>query len=272
MQVQLIDDLLDVSRIVTGKLKIELKPVDLCAVDQGGAGGRERAAEAKALTFTSCSMRPSGPSRAIRPAFSRSWPTCSTNAIKFSSENGKVTVVLDRRRRTRPPPGRATRGSGSSPSSCPTSSVDSPRKTARRVRKHGGLGLGLAIVRHLVEAHGGTVRGESEGKGKGSTFSVFLPLMDAASDAPEDASTASGSRSVEACAQEASSTRRVARLRVLVVDDDPGSREAVAEMLSGWERRFERPDPRARPCRPRGVPVRKFSCATSRCPARTGTR
>ena len=70
------------------------------------------------------------------------------------------------------------------------------------VRKHGGLGLGLAIVRDLVEAHGGTVHGESEGKGKGSTFSVFLPIRDAASDAPEDASTSSAKPSVEARGQE----------------------------------------------------------------------
>ena len=150
------------------------------------------------------------------------------NAVKFSFENGKVTVLLDRHdkhARLRV----VDTGTGIEPEFLPHVFRRFAQEDGTTVRRHGGLGLGLAIVRDLVEAHGGTVRGESEGKGKGSTFSVFLPIGDTASDATEDASTAS--RSPAGKSGRAGSRDVLRGVRVLVVEDDPGSREALVEML-----------------------------------------
>ena len=152
------------------------------------------------------------------------------NAVKFSFEHGKVTVLLDRH------DGHARlrvgdTGIGIEPEFLPHVFRRFSQEDGTTVRRHGGLGLGLAIVRDLVEAHGGTVHGESAGKGKGSTFSVLLPIRDAVSDAPEEASTSSRSPAGKSGPRRAGSRDVLRGVRVLVVDDDPGSREAVVEML-----------------------------------------
>ncbi len=230
MQVRLVDDLLDVSRIVSGKLKLDQGPVDLCAVVRAAVEGVAGVAEAKAVTFHVVLDETLGPVSGDPARLQQVVTNLLANAIKFSFENGKVTVLLDRQ------DGQARlrvgdTGIGIEPEFLPHVFRRFAQEDGTTVRKHGGLGLGLAIVRDLVEAHGGTVRGDSEGKGKGSTFSVFLPIKGAAADAPEGASIFSGSPASKPGSKRASSRDVLRGVRVLVVEDDPGSREAVVEML-----------------------------------------
>ena len=209
MQVKLIDDLLDVSRIVTGKLKIEFKPVDLGAVVRAAVEGVAGAAEARAVTFHVVLDEALGTVSGDPTRLQQVVTNLLANAIKFSAENGIVTVLLDRHdghARIRV----SDTGVGIEPEFLPHVFNRFAQEDGSTVRKHGGLGLGLAIVRHLVEAHGGTVRGESEGKGRGSTFSVFLPIRDAGSDAPR-ARFDLRKPSIEAWGQECRLEIRVAR-------------------------------------------------------------
>ncbi len=231
MQVRLVDDLLDVSRIVSGKLKLDQGPVDLCAVVRAAVEGVAGVAEAKAVTFHVVLDETVGPVSGDQTRLQQVVTNLLANAVKFSFENEKVTVLLDRH------DGHARlrvgdTGVGIEPEFLPHVFRRFAQEDGTTVRKHGGLGLGLAIVRDLVEAHGGTVCGESGGKGKGSTFSVFLPIRDAASDAAEGASTSSGNPASKSGSTRARSRDVLRGVRVLVVEDDPGSREAVVEMLS----------------------------------------
>jgi two-component system, chemotaxis family, CheB/CheR fusion protein len=230
MQVRLVDDLLDVSRIASGKLKLDQGPVDLRAVVRAAVEGVAGVAEAKGVTFHIELDETLGPVSGDPTRLQQVVTNLLANAVKFSFENGKVTVLLDRH------DGHARlrvgdTGVGIEPEFLPHVFRRFAQEDGTTVRKHGGLGLGLAIVRDLVEAHGGSVRGESEGKGRGATFSVFLPMRDAPSDAPEGSSTSSGSPSKPRPSR-TSSRDALRGLRVMVVEDDPGSREAVVEMLS----------------------------------------
>ncbi|RPH69526.1 MAG: response regulator [Myxococcaceae bacterium] len=231
MQVRLVDDLLDVSRIVAGKLTLDQGPVDLCAVVRAAVEGVTGVAEAKGVTFHVVLDETLGPVWGDPTRLQQVVTNLLANAVKFGFENGKVTVLLDRH------DGHARlrvgdTGIGIEPEFLPHVFRRFAQEDGTTVRKHGGLVLGLAIVRDLVEAHGGTVRGESEGKGRGSTFSVFLPISDAPSDAPEDTSTSSGSPASKPRPRGTSSRDALRGVRILVVEDDPGSREAVVEMLS----------------------------------------
>lgn len=221
MQVKLIDDLLDVSRIVAGKLSIEFKPVDLREVIKAAMEGGSALAERKALKFKVALDETiedvSGDSARLQQVVAN----LLTNAIKFSSENGQVTVVLDRMYRSARIKISDT-GCGIEPEFLPHVFDRFAQEDGSTVRRHGGLGLGLAIVRHLVDAHGGSVQAESAGRGKGATFSVTLPVIRARAEVVEDEVIVSRTVSPQASLND---------LRILVVDDDPGTRDAVADML-----------------------------------------
>jgi len=229
MQVALVDDLLDVSRIAAGKLKLDRGPVDLCAVVRTAVEGVAGLAEARGVTFQVVLDETASPVLGDPMRLQQVVTNLLVNAVKFSFEKGTVTVLLDRQ------DGQARlrvgdTGIGIEPEFLPHVFRRFAQEDGTTVRRYGGLGLGLAIVRDLVEAHGGTVHGESEGKGRGSTFSVFLPLRDA-SYAPEEASSSPGRSRSQPRPRTASSREALRGLRVLVVEDDPGCRDAVVEML-----------------------------------------
>jgi two-component system CheB/CheR fusion protein len=145
-----------------------------------------------------------------------------TNAIKFTPERGHLIVTVD----VEQGQGRirvTDTGSGIAPDFLPQVFDRFSQEDRASTRTHGGLGLGLAIVRYLVEAHGGTVRADSAGKGLGSTFSVLLPLMHVHGK-PASASQA------ESAPWELA-LEGIENVRVLIVEDDPGTRETLAEML-----------------------------------------
>jgi two-component system CheB/CheR fusion protein len=233
MQVQLIEDLLDVSRIVAGKLKLDTAPVLLSSVikatlESASAPARRKSIEIKVVLDESVGPISGDPVR-LQQVVSN----LLTNAIKFTPERGQVTLTLDQvdgQARLRV----SDTGVGIEPGFLPHVFNRFAQEDSSSTRTYGGLGLGLAIVRHLVELHGGTVQAESPGKGQGATLSVLLPLlMDFHHHEPGTADGAAALALLSADGRRpASDGSHVAGLRILVIDDDSGAREAIAEMLN----------------------------------------
>jgi PAS domain S-box-containing protein len=204
IQKQLINDLLDVSRIVSGKLHLEVQPTDPAAVVRAAMDSVLPAAQAKGIVIEAESapglpMMPADPHRLQQIVWN-----LLTNAVKFTPSGGRVTVRVERiaasdsdaaaspesavgaapavgAALSRPRPAEAVRivvsdtGQGIPPEFVPHVFERFRQLDSSTTRRHGGLGLGLGIVRHLTEAHGGTVSAASEGTGKGASFSVTLP-------------------------------------------------------------------------------------------------
>ena len=221
-QAQLIDDLLDISRIVTGKLKMELQAVKLAnvvraAIDAIGASAEKKHLELQAQLDDSMPLVSGDPVR-LQQVVSN----LLTNAIKFSSDGGRIMVTadaVDGRGRIRV----TDTGVGIEPNFLPHIFNRFSQEERGQTRTHGGLGLGLAIVHYLVEAHGGSIDAESAGRGKGATFTILLPLIKKSEAHP-------AGKEPEPQAEVAAGD--IEGVRVLVVEDDPGTREALAEMLS----------------------------------------
>lgn len=227
-QRQLIDDLLDISRIISGKLRLELLPVELASMIEAVVEGVRPSADAKDIhlqTRLDPLISPvSGDPERIQQII---WNLLS-NAIKFTPQGGRVEVRLQ---------GIDSHveitisdtGQGIDPELL-LHVFDRFRQADSSItRRHGGLGLGLSIVRQLVEMHGGTVTAESPGTGEGTVFKVILPLMSVHHELSE----------VEKMRPLIVATSRIDRepslsdLRVLVVDDEPDARELVAAVLTG---------------------------------------
>ena len=227
-QSQLIDDLLDVSRIITGKLQIEREPVDLSKVIEAAFDALRPAAEAKAINFVA-SIEPSlsfvlGDHNRLQQVF---WNLFS-NAVKFTPRGGEVkvsAVLSDSRVRVSV----TDTGIGIRPDFVPFIFDRFRQADGSTTREHGGLGLGLAIVRHLMELHQGTVEVESQGANLGSTFIIVLPI--AVSDIAND-------QTGEPIASESPEPRPfnpselLHGLRVLVVDDEADARDLLTMILT----------------------------------------
>jgi PAS domain S-box-containing protein len=220
-QKQLIEDLLDVSRIITGKLKLELGPVDVRHVAQAALDTAQAAAAAKNIALL---LRCDPDLPVIAADFTRLqqvvWNLLA-NAVKFTPEGGRVSVTVACDRHEVEVAVHDT-GEGIEPEFLPFVFDRFRQADGSITRRHGGLGLGLAIVRHIVELHGGRVRVESAGAGQGSTFLVRLP-------APEN--IAHGSRGEDGSRLDPAF---LAGLRVLVVDDDRDTLRMLEELLQGY--------------------------------------
>jgi len=227
-QSQLIDDLLDVSRIITGKLQIEPRPVDLCAVIEAAIDAVRPGLEAKAIkletVIESEACLTAGDSTRLQQIF---WNLFS-NAVKFTPERGHVRVEV-----TRGESGIlisiSDTGVGITPEFLPYIFDRFRQADGSTTRIHGGLGLGLSIVKHLVQLHHGSVEVESEGENQGATFTVTLPLASTASLlAPENAAEAEP----ESNTLPAGFSKVLEGLRILVVDDEVDSRDLVSAILT----------------------------------------
>jgi PAS domain S-box-containing protein len=221
-QAQLVDDLLDISRIVFGKLRLQIGTVNLDAVTMAAVEIGRPTAEAKGIRLDVLldeeSVSISGDSERLQQVV---WNLVS-NGIKFTPRGGEILVTLKRLETGAEISVRDT-GRGIAPDFLPYLFESFWQADTGPTRAYGGLGLGLAIVRHIVELHGGMVQAESEGDGKGATFTVRLPgVLPGVSAGRPRASTAPASESQHSV---------LAGRRVLVVDDEPDSNELISTLL-----------------------------------------
>jgi PAS domain S-box-containing protein len=229
LQTQLVNDLLDVSRIITGKLRLNLEALDLPNAVQSAVDAIQPTAEAKGVrlqvTVDSGAVTVIGDPDRLQQIF---WNLLS-NAIKFTPKHGRVQALVERID-SHIEITVADSGIGINPELLPYIFDRFRQGESGPSRSYGGLGLGLAIVRYLVEQHGGTVRAHSRGEGQGSTFTVRLPV--APIKRSVEAKDQAFARPDSLFDQPGPSLRQ---LRVLLVDDEYEAREAVSTILSGAE-------------------------------------
>ncbi|MDQ1611555.1 MAG: hypothetical protein QOG00_1486, partial [Pyrinomonadaceae bacterium] len=222
-QAQLIDDLLDVSRIITGKLRIDVRPVDPNSFIEAAVEAVRPAAEAKGVRVQRIMdtgvVTVSGDPVRLQQVV---WNLLS-NAIKFTPKGGRVQVRLERVN-SHIEIAVSDTGPGIDPNFLPYVFDRFRQADGRTTRQHGGLGLGLSIVRHLVELHGGTVRAESLVEGQGATFTVLLPVV------PVYQTVGAGER-VHPAARDMlplyECPDRLDGVRILAVDDESDTRELL---------------------------------------------
>ncbi len=176
LQEQLISDVLDVSRIITGKLRLDIGPVDLTRVIQEALETVTPAATAKGVRLQSAIDQPGVPVAGDAQRLQQIVWNLLSNAIKFTPRNGRVQIRLERVN-SHVELSVSDTGEGIAPEFLPQLFQRFRQADSTFTRNHGGLGLGLAISRHLVEAHGGRIEAMSPGKGLGTTVRVELPLM-----------------------------------------------------------------------------------------------
>ena len=215
-QAQLVDDLLDMSRIITGKLSLDLRPVDLPTMLASVAETVGPAAEAKGIHLEVEVPEALPPLRADAARLQQVVWNLVSNAVKFSPGEGRVWIRA-RRRRAQIEIEVEGQGIGIPEEFLPHVFERFSQQDSSTTRAHGGLGLGLAIVRHLVELHGGEVEAESPGAGHGATFRIRLPLRPAAA-AGAGAAAADGPVGLDG-------------LHVLLVEDEADTRELYRVVL-----------------------------------------
>jgi signal transduction histidine kinase/ActR/RegA family two-component response regulator len=220
-QAELIDDLLDVSRIVRGNLRLERHPLAFAPIVSTVVESFKPAAEAKGVALTLVSTSAAASIRGDADRLQQITRNLVSNAIKFTPAGGRIAVELthDERRVTL-----AVRdtGIGIAPEFLPHVFERFRQADSSTTRTQSGVGLGLAIVRHLVHLHGGSIRARSEGLGRGATFVVEFPSVVIPTIAPLRTPVAPSAPT---------SAPRLDRVRVLVVDDDPSTRELLTEAL-----------------------------------------
>ena len=224
-QARLIEDLLDVSRIVSGKLSIQMRPVTLNSTVQSAVADLRLAAEAKGIDLRLTEdeeIKLIGDADRLQQVV---WNLLS-NAIKFTPEGGRVEVGLKRVGERAELWVRDT-GRGISPEFLPHVFDRFRQATRADARSRAGLGLGLAIVRHIVEAHGGNVTAESAGVGLGATFVCILPLVGAEQEVVPAIERQLAQLKVKA-------TSSLRGIKVLVVDDDEDAREMLEAALNSY--------------------------------------
>ncbi|HEV8367366.1 MAG TPA: CHASE domain-containing protein [Pyrinomonadaceae bacterium] len=221
-QSQIIDDILDVSRIITGNLYLDLHPVELGPVVENAVNVVRPTADAKGIRIESqldnAPAVVSGDENRLQQVI---WNLLS-NAVKFTNSGGRVLLQLSQLGSEVEIKVTDT-GQGISREFLPFVFDRFRQADSSTTRQHGGLGLGLAIARHLMEIHGGSIQAESEGKGKGSSFTIRLPLLD---------SKIKTTAEMKGNATALSNQQSLSGLHVLVVDDDADTLELLTTALT----------------------------------------
>lgn len=227
-QARLIDDLLDMSRIVTGKIHLDLQQVELLPVIEAAFETVRPMAEAQGVRMSKALDPQGGVVMGDHARLQQIVLNIISNAVKFTPEGGQVRVVLQKIDSTAEISVSDT-GKGIAPQFLPHVFEQFRQADASISRVHGGLGLGLALVRHLVDSHGGTVTAESPGEGQGATFRVTLPL---AVDALVP--TEVGGHP-EATAEPPCDHLNLSGITVLVVDDALDTLDLIRRILEDCE-------------------------------------
>ena len=226
LQAQLVADLLDISRIVSGKLSLEIQSVHLASIVEAAIESVEHAAIKKGLTIERDLDETIEPTAADPGRLHQVLGNLLSNALKFTSNGGTVRVTL-RRNGSDAEIIVADNGIGIAPEFLPHVFDRFQQADASRARRFGGLGLGLSIVKNLVQLHGGSVVAESDGQGRGATFTVTLPAS-APPTLREDALQSTAAR--ETITQLAS----LEGSRVLLVEDERDSADFLRQILEGY--------------------------------------
>jgi CheY-like chemotaxis protein len=228
-QAQLIDDLLDASRLITGNLLLNLSPTEVIPIIEATLDVVRPSAEAKKISLSTVYNAEVETAITCDPQRLQQiiW-NLLTNAVKFTPQGGQIEVKIERDDETVQITVSDT-GQGIEPDFLPFVFDRFRQADSTSTRAHGGLGLGLAIVRHLAELHGGSVRAESDGSGKGATFSISLPRSSVASV------------SIESVRDELNGNNRtngfnieLDGVRVLIVDDDVDTCDMLTFALNQW--------------------------------------
>lgn len=227
-QTQLVDDLLDVSRIITGKLRLDVRAVELAPIVETVVNGMRPAADARNIQLQSALDSSVGPISGDPSRLQQIVWNLLTNAIKFTPKGGCVHVWLECIESDVVITISDT-GQGIDPEFLPFIFDRFRQSDASSTRRQGGLGLGLSIVRQLVELHGGTVAAISKGIGKGTSFKVKLPLL----SVHQQRSTLNMDHTLSPRKNYASWQPSLEGLRVLVVDDELDARDLVSAVLKG---------------------------------------
>ncbi len=225
-QVQLVEDILEVSRIVTGKLRLSTTTVDVAAVIDAGVETVRAAAQGKRVQLDVEAEGLLGTIVADEDRVQQIVWNLLSNAVKFTPCGGRVSVCATRSDDAVTIVVKDS-GEGIDPEFLPYVFDRFRQFDGSTTRRHGGLGLGLAIVRHLAELHGGTVRAESEGRGRGATFTVKLPLT----AAHETSSESARSIRPDPARKMVESGTALFGCRVVVVDDDGDMRDLIGMIL-----------------------------------------
>jgi len=232
-QAKLIEDLLDVSRIITGKLRIEFQPVSFASIAESAINSLRPAIDAKQLQLEMTIDPAAGPILGDPARLQQIVTNLLSNAIKFTPNGGKIEVGLERfdshvRLNVR------DTGVGIPTEHLPHIFERFRQVDSSNVRAHGGLGLGLAIVDYLVRQQAGTVSALSAGTGKGATFTVEFPLSSSeviSSDLGPARLFSDQARAL-VLSSEASGNQKLKHRRILIVEDDPDTRELLKTVLA----------------------------------------
>jgi len=223
---ELIDDLVDVSRVVSGKFRLDVRPIDLGPAIRAAAESQRPAIDAKQIRLSIVLDERAGLISGDSERLQQVMGNLLSNAIKFTAKGGRVQITMGRME-SHLEIAVSDSGIGIDPSFLPHIFEPFQQERDGSKRRHGGLGLGLSIVHHIIELHGGEITAQSQGSGHGSTFTVKLPLVGTSEPIglPWSRHPKAGDGLTNVI------LGRLDKIKVLLVDDEPNANEAVQALL-----------------------------------------